>query len=174
MTAATFPTKTKGRWYMARTPIDVLQDFLLNAFNPDRLDDAVARLVADDATYVSLSYDDPDLARIMPWAGTKHGKEVFASNFRGVTTCWTNDAFEVRDTIEEGEKVVLFESFTLRSTVLNKSVTSAFAVFALVRDDKIRYFQYMGDTFATAPSFLDSGTWVFRADPHETEPVRIS
>jgi uncharacterized protein len=159
---------------MARAPIDVLQDFLLNAFNPERLDDAVARLVADDATYVSLSYDDPDLALIMPWAGTKHGREVFASNFRGVTTRWTNDAFEIRETIEEGEKVVLFGSFTLRSTVLNKSVTSAFAVFARVRDDKIHYFLYMEDTFATARSFLESGTWVFRADPDETEPVRIS
>jgi uncharacterized protein len=159
---------------MARAPIDVLQEFLVNAFNPERLDDAVARLVADDATYVSLSYDDPDLALIMPWAGTKHGEQVFASNFRGVTTCWTNDAFEIRETIEEGEKVALFGSFTLRSTVLNKSATSAFAVFAKVRDDKIQYFQYMENTFATARSFLESGTWVFRADPHETEPVRIS
>jgi uncharacterized protein len=159
---------------MAAAPIDVLKEFLSNAFNPDELDDAVRRLVAEDATYVSLNYEDTELARIMPWAGTKHGRDVFASNFRGVVTCWTNDAFEIRETIEEGEKVALFGSFVLRSTVMQKSVTSAFAVFAKVRDGRIYDFLYMEDTFATARSFLESGTWRFRADPAAEEAVVIS
>jgi ketosteroid isomerase-like protein len=158
---------------MTRAPIDVVQEFLAGAFQPDKIADVVDRLVADDATYVSLNYDDPELHQLMPWAGTKRGKDAFIDNFTGVTTRWTNEAFEITDTVEQDQKVALFGSFTQRSVTLGQAVTSALVVFATVDDDRITYFQYMEDTFATARSFRESGTWTIRADPQDGEPIQV-
>lgn len=158
---------------MARPPLDVLQEFLADAFVPDRLQAAAERLVAEDATYVSLNFDDPELHRIMPWAGTKHGRAAFVENFRGVTTRWTNEAFEIHTTVGEGDAVALFGSFTQRSVKLGQSVTSALAVLARVRDDRITFFQYMEDTFATAMSFRSGGSWTIDADPDAAAPIEV-
>jgi ketosteroid isomerase-like protein len=158
---------------MARTSLDVVQDFLSHAFNPDEIEDAVNRLVATDATYVSLNYDDPDLSGIMPWAGTKHGAAAFVENFKGVRVHWANDSFEITDTIEQDGKVAIFGRFTLRSVTLNQSSDSPFVVFAKVADERITYFQYMEDTFATARTFREGGTWTIRADPAAADPIHV-
>lgn len=158
---------------MSRAPIDVVREFLAGAFKPNEIADVVDRLVADDATYVSLNYDDPELQRVMPWAGTKRGKDVFIDNFTGVTTRWTNEAFEITDTVEQDQKVALFGSFTQRSVTLGHAVTSALVVFATVSDDRITFFQYMEDTFATARSFREGGTWTIRADPDADQPIEV-
>jgi hypothetical protein len=146
-------------------PVAVVREFLEGAFQPDRIADVTDRFVADDATYVSLNYDDSDLNRIMPWAGTKHGKSAFVDNFTGVTTRWTPEAFTITDTIEQDERVALFGQFTLRSVTLGQAVTSALVVFAKVESGLITYFQYMEDTFATARSFRSGGSWTIAADP---------
>ncbi|MBV9310387.1 MAG: nuclear transport factor 2 family protein [Solirubrobacterales bacterium] len=158
---------------MRRTPLEVVQDFLAHAFNPDEIDDAVERLVAPDATYVSLSYDDPELNRIMPWAGTKHGAQAFIDNFKGVRAHWWNDTFGITDTVEQDGKVAIFGHFTLRSVTLNQAAESPFVVFAKVEDERITYFQYMEDTFATARTFREGGTWTIRADPADAEPIQV-
>lgn len=54
---------------MPRTPAEVVRAILDNPTNLD----AVKELVAPNATYVSLSYDNPDLKTLMPWAGTSQG-----------------------------------------------------------------------------------------------------
>ena len=158
---------------MAAGPLEVLQDFLAHASNPDEVEDAVARFVAADATYVSLSYDDPELNRIMPWAGIQHGASVFVDNFKGVSKRWTNDSFEVTETIEQDDKVAIFGRFTLRSVTLGQAAESPFAVFAKVSGGRITYYMYMEDTFATARTFRESGTWTIRADPSATEPIQV-
>ena len=158
---------------MPRTPLEVVREFLAEAFDPKKRSDAVTRLVAADATYVSLNFDSPELHRIMPWAGTKHGRDAFVENFAGVTTCWKPEAFHVTDTVSEGERVALFGSFTLRSLNLGKAATSAFAVFAKVRDDRICYFQFMEDTFATARTFRSGGAWTIETDLNAGEPIEV-
>jgi hypothetical protein len=149
---------------MYQTPLEVVPDFLAHAFDPDEIEDAVERLVASDATYVSLSFDDSELNRIMPWAGTKHGAEAFIDNFKGVRAHWWNDTFEITDTIEQDGNVAIFGRSTLRSVTLNQAAESPFAVFAK-QDERIIYFQYMEDTFATARTFREGGTWTIRAEP---------
>ena len=47
---------------MARSPVDVVKDLLGSLTNAD----AIKSLVAPDATYVSLNYEDKDLKRILP------------------------------------------------------------------------------------------------------------
>jgi ketosteroid isomerase-like protein len=155
---------SKGRGSDAK-PIAVVLEFLEGAFQPDRIIDVANRLVADDATYVSLNYEDSELNRIMPWAGTKHGRSAFIDNFTGVTTRWTREAFTITDTVEQNDKVALFGQFSLRSVTLGQAVTSALVVFAKVQAGQITYFQYMEDTFATALSFRTGGSWTIAADP---------
>jgi hypothetical protein len=93
---------------MAASPLDVLREFLADAFNPTTVEAVTERVVADDATYVSLSFDGSELQRIMPWAGTKHGKAAFVENFRGVRKQWTLEEFKTLETLVDGEKVALF------------------------------------------------------------------
>ena len=120
-----------------------------------------------------LNYDDPELNRIMPWAGTKHGARAFVDNFKGVRKHWTNDSFEITETIEQDGKVAVFGRFTLTSVTLRQSSDSAFVVFAKVADERITYFQYMEDTFATARTFREGGTWTIRADPSASDPIHV-
>ena len=155
------------------TPLSVLEEFLEGAFDPERIEDVTERLVSEDATYVSLNFDDPDLERLMPWAGTKRGRQAFVKNFQGVAAQWTLEGFEVRDTLSEGERVALFGSFTLRSRTLGKATTSPMAILTKVVDGRITYFQYMEDTFATARTFRSGGTWTIRADPATADSFEV-
>ena len=54
---------------MSASPIEVVGQWLENLLDPD----VVNRVVAPDATYVSLNTEDAELNKIMPWAGTSHG-----------------------------------------------------------------------------------------------------
>ena len=158
---------------MPKSPTETVLAFLDAAFDPERVAQGAADFVAPDATYVSLNFDDPDLARLMPWAGTKRGREAFVENFRGVTTRWKVDAFEMGDILADEDRVAIFGSFTLRSVTLDQPATSPFAVFAKVKDGQISYFQYMEDTFATARTFRSGGTWTIDADPAAGQPIEV-
>jgi hypothetical protein len=59
---------------MTRNPIEVVQPILAD---PTSLA-LVSALVTDDVTYASLNYDNPDLKKLMPWAGTGHGAKGIA------------------------------------------------------------------------------------------------
>ena len=148
---------------MKQTPVDVVQEFLKNVavISPD----ALRSLVAQDAIYVSLNYENPDLKQIMPWAGTSRGPEAFMENFTNVYRCWENQNFEIQEMFGVAENVTVFGSFTCKSNTLNKVVTSPSSILAKVKDEKIIYFQFMEDTFATARRFKVRGSWTIRANP---------
>lgn len=146
---------------MADTPITIVQQLLGDPTNPE----VVARLVHPDAVYVSLNFDNPDLKKILPWAGTSSGHRGVIETFEGVGAYWTKDAFEVTDMFGADDKVAVFGSFTYTSNTLGKSITSPFSVLAKVRDGKVAYFQFMEDTFGTASTFRSSGTSTYRSDP---------
>ena len=152
---------------MAKSPIEIVQELLAGAAKPA----VVEALVAEDATYVSLSFDNPDLTRVMPWAGTHagNGRAAILKTFQDVNTWWTVVAFEPRFVFGEGENVAVFGSFTLRSTMLGKTVTSPFAVHAIVTDGQVRYMQYMEDTFLTSSTYRSGGEWRFRGNPDGSE-----
>jgi uncharacterized protein len=125
----------------------------------------VKPLVSDDFTYVSLNYNDPDLKRIMPWCGTSRGVESLVKTFVDVGRFWNVDDFSVEAVIGDGEHVAVFGRFTYTSTVMSKTVTSPFAIYAKVFNGKCSYMQFMEDTFATGASFRSDGAWTFRSDP---------
>lgn len=147
---------------MPKTPAEVVRAIL---DNPTDLA-SVRDLMAPDATYVSLSYGNPDLKKLMPWAGTSQGgAEAVVDTYARVGRYWENEGFAVEDVIENADKVAVFGRFTYRSTTLGKAVTSPFAILARVADGRVTYMQFMEDTFGTAATFRVGGEAVFHADP---------
>ena len=145
------------------TPIDTVVKLLQN------LGDAsvVRSLVHEDATYVSLNYDNPDLHKIMPWCGTNKGVSAVINNLQMIYGCWDVLEFNPGEIFGSDDRVALFGSFKYRSKVVNKIVSSPFAIFAKLNDGKISYFQFMEDTFATAASFFDDKTGTYKNFPNK-------
>ena len=153
---------------MSAMPTDVVKDFLQNTA-PDKVEAAARRLVADDATYISLNFDNPELKKILPWTGTSKGQRPFIDTATRVAGYWTIEEFNVTELFGAGENVAVFGSFRYRSVSLGKVVTSPFSIHATVRDAKIVYFQFMEDTFASARSFSKKGKWTIKTDPNGPE-----
>src|ERR1700747_1605588 len=93
--------------------------------NPTDLDH-VRSLVAPDVTYVSLNYDNPDLKKIMPWAGTSRGPESIVKTFEEVSRYWEVQSFEPEALFGSDGYAAMFGRFTYKSTVLSKVVTTPF------------------------------------------------
>jgi ketosteroid isomerase-like protein len=144
--------------------VEVVEQFFADP-SPETMD----RLIAEDAVYVSLNYENEDLKKIMPWTGTSHGRRSFVENFANIYSQWTADEFEIEDLFGDEERVAGFGRFTYTSNTLGKTVTTPFAVFARVRGNQIVYFQFLEDTFATARSFHVEGTWKCHAHPERGE-----
>lgn len=153
---------------MTKTPLEVVRAIL---DNPTDLI-SVEKLVAPDATYVSLSHDNPTLKRLMPWAGaSRDGARAVVATYKQVGRYWSNEGFTVEDELETSDKAAVFGRFTYRSATLGKTVTSPFAILARVTDGRVTHMQFMEDTFATANSFRVGGEAVFHADPDGGEVV---
>jgi ketosteroid isomerase-like protein len=153
---------------MSAEPIDVVSEWLESLLDPD----VVNRLVAPDATYVSLNTDDPELQKIMPWAGTSHGPQAFLDNLGEMFTRWENQAFNVSEIFASGENVAVFGDFRYRSKSLDKSVSSPFSIHVKVVEGKVTYLQFLEDSYATASSFRKGGTWTVQTEPG-AEPIEV-
>lgn len=150
---------------MARQPKEIV-DTLLNSIRDPSV---VHTLCAPDVTYVSLNYSNPDLHKVMPWCGTGRGVEAISKTFDDVARYWSVDSFTPEAVFGEGEHVAVFGRFTYTSTKLRNTVTTPFAIYCKVKDDKVVYMQFMEDTFCTASSFRSGGTWKFQSDPQGGE-----
>lgn len=147
------------------SPLAVLQLILSN---PTDLD-FVRQYTTEDFTYVSLNCENAELKRVMPWAGTTSGTEALVQTFIDVSRYWTVDAFEIHDSFENEDGAAIFGTFTYTSSVLEKTVTSPFAVLARGSNGELSYVQFMEDTFATVRSFRESGEYLIRANPDGTQ-----
>jgi hypothetical protein len=145
------------------------KELVLSILDNPRCLEHVRPMVSDNFTYVSLNYEDADLKRIMPWCGTSRGVESLVKTFVDVGKFWHVDDFSIEAAFGQDENVAVFGRFTYTSSVMSKSVTSPFAVFAKVRNGRCTYMQFMEDTFATAASFRSCGSWTFRSNPNGDE-----
>ena len=150
---------------MPRSNVDIVKAIL---DNPTDIV-SVKELVAPNAIYVSLNYDNPELKRLMPWAGTQNGPEAVVSTYERVGRYWMNEGFDIEEIFEAGENVAVFGRFTYRSTTVGRAITSPFSILAKVQGGKVAYMQFMEDTFGTASTFRTGGTATFRADPEGGE-----
>ncbi|MEG0139523.1 MAG: nuclear transport factor 2 family protein [Comamonas sp.] len=139
-------------------PKDVLQAFLVNS-GKETVKHAAEALVAEDAVYISLNFENPELEQIEPWTGTRKGRQIYIDTFSNVGTYWEVNDFQITDLISEGETVAVFGQFTYTSVEIGHRFTSPLAIKATVKDGLITFFQFMEDTYASARSFRKSGTW---------------
>ena len=131
---------------MTTSAAQVLQTLLANPLDLAN----VKNVTTPDVTYVSLSEDNPELKRYLPWTGTNRGPESIVRTFEGIGRVWETKAFDVREVIEQNDKVAMFGSFTYRGRESGKEITSPFSLLAKVRDGKIHYVQFLEDTFGTS------------------------
>ena len=150
---------------MPATPVEVIREILNDPTNPE----VVHRLVAPDATYVSLNFDNPELRRIMPWTGTRTGPQALLDTYTRVNRFWHSEAFEIGELFSENENVAVFGRFTYRSVMLGKAITSPFAILAKVNDGQVTFMQFMEDTFGTASTFRSGGMAIYQSDPDGDE-----
>ena len=153
---------------MPASPIEIVGEWLQNLLDPD----VVNRVVAPDATYVSLNTENPELNEIMPWAGTSHGPKAFLANLTTIFARWENEAFNVTTMFASGENVAVFGDFRYRSHSLGKVVSSPFSILVKVVDGKVTYLQFLEDSYATASSFRKRGSWTIQTDPG-AEPFEV-
>lgn len=139
-------------------PKDVLQAFLVNS-GKETVKHAAEALVAEDAVYISLNFENPELEQIEPWTGTRKGRQIYIDTFSNVGTYWEVNDFQITDLISEGETVAVFGQFTYTSVEIGHRFTSPLAIKATVKDGQITFFQFMEDTYASARSFRKSGSW---------------
>src|SRR5260370_18193704 len=85
----------------------VLQQLVQNTTNPDVL----GQLMTPEARYVSFNFENSELKRIMPWAGTHKGAQSLPKVFAGIQSFWKTLDFKVTDTIEQDNRVAFFGSF---------------------------------------------------------------
>jgi uncharacterized protein len=153
---------------MPASAIEVVDQWLQNLLDPD----VVNSVVAPDATYVSLNTHDPELNKIMPWAGTSHGPQAFLDNLGAMFSRWENEAFEVTHMFGADEDVAVFGHFRYRSHSLGHVVSSPFSIHVTVVDGKVTYLQFLEDSYATAASFRKDGFWTVQTEP-DGEPFQV-
>ena len=143
----------------------VLQQLLQNTTNLKVL----RELMTPDVTYVSLNFTNPELKKIEPWTGTHKGPQELADVFGAIQRCWKTLDFKVTDTIEQDNRVAFFGSFTYKSNVTGKEITSPFGLLARFEGDKVAYVQFLEDSYGTAGSFKTGGATRFHSDPSGQE-----
>src|SRR5438874_382744 len=111
----------------------VLEELLQNTTNLKLL----RQLMTTDATYVSLNFDNPELKKVMPWAGTHKGPQALPDVFSAIQRCWKTLDFKVTDTIEQGSRVAFFGSFTYKSNVTGKEITSPLAYWRATKEIRL-------------------------------------
>ena len=150
---------------MPTTPAEIIREILRSP--TDR--EVVHRLVAPDATYVSLNFSNSELQRIMPWAGTRTGPEAVLDTYTRVGHFWHSEAFEIDELFGDSGNVAVFGRFTYRSVTVGKAITSPFATLAKVKNGQVTFMQFLEDTFGTASTFRSGGVATYRSDPNGGE-----
>lgn len=143
----------------------VLQELLQNTSNLKVL----RQLMTPDGTYVSLNFDNPELKKVMPWAGTHKGPQALLDVFAALQRYWRTLDFKVTDTIEQGSRVAFFGSFTYKSNATGKEITSPVSLLARFEGNKVAYVQFLEDSYGTAGSFKTGGGTRFHSDPSGKE-----
>jgi hypothetical protein len=146
---------------VSMSALEVVSTWLQNLLDADVVND----LVAPDAIYVSLNTEDAELNKIMPWAGTSKGPQAFLNNLSMMFSRWENEAFNVTTMFASDENVAVFGDFRYKSRSIDKIVTSPFSIHLKVIEGKVTYLQFLEDSYATAASFRQSGTWTVRTEP---------
>lgn len=118
------------------------------------------------------NFDNPELKRVMPWAGTAQGPQAVSDTYTQVGRYWKKKSLSISDSLESESSAAVFGSFTYESNTLGKTITSPFCIFVRWRVERSYTLQFMEDTFGTVSTFRASGSWLFQSNP-QGEPIEI-
>ncbi len=90
---------------MALKATQVVRPLLRDPSNPE----AVLRLVAPDASYVSLNFENHEL--IMPWLSTRVRPNAVLDTYTRVNRLWRSERFEMEELFGDGGTVAMFGPF---------------------------------------------------------------
>src|SRR5258708_15734014 len=102
-----------------KTPLELVQTLLSNPTNIEH----VRGLTTEDVAYVSLNFDNPELHKVLPWAGTNRGPQSIVDVFNGIGRVWETKAFEDKDVITDEHRVAMFGCLTYKSRTHRKEFT---------------------------------------------------
>ena len=141
----------------------VLQELLQNTTNVTVL----RQLMTPDATYVSLNFNNPEPKKIMPWTGTHKGPQALPDVFAAIQRFWKTLDFKVIDTIEQGNRVALFGTFTYKSIATGKEITSPFGLWRVSRGKRSRTSSFSKTAMALRVRSKQAAQHGFTAIPRE-------
>ncbi|KAH8689445.1 hypothetical protein BGW36DRAFT_412243 [Talaromyces proteolyticus] len=150
----------------------VVEKLLQNSLDPA----IVREIVAPDATYMSLTYENPELKKILPYCGVQPegGPDAVLGVFGFVNKIWAIEDFDIKKSFSSGENAAVFGSMRYRSKTLGKVFTSPFSIWATVIGGKITYMQFLEDTLLSTSSFKEGGEGplnTYIVDPETNERV---
>ncbi|KAL8979430.1 MAG: hypothetical protein Q9205_005230 [Flavoplaca limonia] len=145
---------------MSSTPTEIVRSLLANNSSLSTLE----TLIAPNATYISLNYNNSSLQKIFPYAGShpNEGPLAIYNTFATVNKIWSQEKFEILSLFGAGEDVAVFGRFTYRSRTLGKKTTSPFSVWAKVVEGKVVFMQFMEDTFDMASTVKVEGVGKYK------------
>ena len=83
-----------------------------------------------------IEFRQPELKQIEPRAGTHTGPQALSDVFAAIQRFWKTLDFKVTDTLEQGSRVAFFGSFTYKSNVTGKEITSRLACWRALRGER--------------------------------------
>src|SRR2546425_11743565 len=101
---------------MTTSPAQVLQALISN---PRDLTN-VKSVTTPDVTYVSLSEDNPELKRYLPWTGTNRGPEPTVPAFEGIRRARETKAFEIREVMAQADNGAISATLPYRGHQLRQ------------------------------------------------------
>jgi len=111
---------------------------------------AILELVTDDVTWTC-----PGPTEILPYAQVYKGKEGVAEFFRLIYANKDFPGFEVKELIEEGDKVVALGHWDAKSKTTGKPYSGDWAMAFWYRDGKLyehkEYYDSYGEAMASKP-----------------------
>ena len=115
---------------------------------------AILQALADD-----IEWHQPGPTDVLPWAGTRHGREQVAQFFTAVGETLELLQFEPREFLAQGDKVVVFGYERALAKPTNRTFESQWVMEFRLRADQVVYFRGYHDTAAMVIAFRSLTTY---------------
>ena len=108
---------------------------------------AVLDSLTEDVVWV-----EPEAGK-SPLSGVARGREEVSEFFRVLDEVSQTEAFEPREFVAQGDKVVVLGYYRFRVRETGKRWESEWAMVFTLRDGQVAHFQFYGDTAGEAAAF---------------------
>lgn len=105
-----------------------------------------------DALTEDIVWVEPEAGK-SPLAGVARGREEVAEFFRILDAVAETKAFEPREYVAQGDKVIALGRYRFRVRASGKHWEAEWAMAFTLRNGRISHFQFYGDTAAEAAAF---------------------